>query len=97
MTLSRTTDAITRDERNAAQAVELIRALCDALDGMTRHLPWLEHRGTQPEAAALRQDINEAQVLIDRLERRYLNGNRHAFARQLAKRAQVKCSQYRAT
>ena len=27
------------------------------------------------EAAALRRDINEAQILIDRLQRRYLNAN----------------------
>jgi hypothetical protein len=83
MTLSWTTDAIAAhpsymDARNAAQAMELIRALCDALDGMTRQLPWLEHGGAQLEAAALRQGINEAQILIDRLERCYLNGNRHA-------------------
>jgi hypothetical protein len=74
-------------ERDAAQAVELIRALCDALDEMTRQLPWLKHRGAQLEAAALRQDINEAQIHIIRLQRRYLHGDRHAPARQLAKQA----------
>jgi hypothetical protein len=31
-------------ERNAAQAVELVRALCDLLDEMTRQVAWLEHR-----------------------------------------------------
>jgi hypothetical protein len=59
-------------ELDAAQAVEPIRALCDALDEMTRQLPWLEHRGAQLEAAALRHDINEAQIHINRLQRRYL-------------------------
>jgi len=29
------------------------------------------------EAAALRRDIQEAQFLIDRLQRRYLNGAEH--------------------
>jgi hypothetical protein len=29
------------------------------------------------EAAGLRRDINQAQILIDRLQRRYLNANRH--------------------
>jgi hypothetical protein len=59
-------------ERGAAQAVELIRALCDVVDEMTRQLTWLEHRGARLEAAALRQDIHEAQTHIKRLERRYL-------------------------
>ena len=36
------------------------------------------------EAAALRRDIHEAQFLIDRLERRYLNGNGHAQPNQIA-------------
>ena len=69
------------DERDAAQAVELVRALCDAIDEMTRRLTWLERRGAQLEAAALRQDINDAQTHLNRLERRYLNGDRHARAR----------------
>jgi hypothetical protein len=34
------------------------------------------------EAAALRRDINEAQVLIDRLQLRYLNSARHAQPRR---------------
>ena len=74
-------------ERDAARAVELIRALCDAMDEMTRRLTWQESRGAQLEAAALRQDINDAQTHINRLQRRYLNGDRHARARQLAKQA----------
>ncbi len=74
-------------ERDAAQAVALIRALCDLLDEMTRQLTWLEHRDARGEAAALRQDINEAQTHINGLQRRYLNSDRHAHARQLAKQA----------
>jgi hypothetical protein len=73
-------------ECDAAQAMELVRALCDALDEMTRKVAWLEHRGALLEAAALRQDINEAQMHISRLQRRYLGaGDRRAPARQLAK------------
>jgi hypothetical protein len=75
------------DERDAVQAGELIRALFDAIDAMTRRLTWLESRGAQLEAAALRQDINDAQTHINRLQRRYLNGDRHARARQLAQQA----------
>jgi hypothetical protein len=74
-------------DSDAAQAVELIRALCDAIDEMTRRLAWLESRGAQLEAAALRQDVNDAQTHINRLQRRYLNGDRRARARQLAKQA----------
>ena len=65
-----------------------MRALCDQLHDMTRQLARLERRGVASkngqgmaaryEAAALRRDIHEAQRLIDRLERRYLNGNGHA-------------------
>jgi hypothetical protein len=70
--------------RDVAQAVELIRALCDQLREMTAQLGWVESRdvpGTnalacamRSEAAALRRDIAEAQFHIDRLQRRYLNG-----------------------
>jgi hypothetical protein len=74
-------------ELDAAQAVEPIQALCDALDEMTRQLPWLEHRGAQLKAAALRHDINEAQIHINRLQRRYLDADKHAPARQLTKQA----------
>jgi hypothetical protein len=75
------------DERDAAQAVELVRALCDQLHETTRRLARLECQGVtgtngrasaiRCEAAAPRRDINEAQILIDRLERRYLNANEH--------------------
>jgi hypothetical protein len=74
--------------RAAAQALELVRALRDQLHEMTRQLAWLESQDVtgrnrrasalRREAAALRRDINEAQILIDRLERGYLNGNEHA-------------------
>ena len=79
------------DERDAAQAVELVRALRNELHEMTRQLVRLECQdltGTSSrasaircEAAALRRDINEAQTLIDLLQLRYLNGNGHAQRR----------------
>jgi hypothetical protein len=72
------------DERNAAQAVQLIRALRNQLHKMTRQLARLECQpvtdmhgrasAIRCEAAALLRDISKAQFLIDRLERRYLNG-----------------------
>jgi hypothetical protein len=71
------------DEVDAAQAVELIRALRDQLHQMTHQLAWLDRQNSsgtnsrasaiRSEAAALRRDINEAKVFIDRLQRRYLN------------------------
>jgi hypothetical protein len=81
------------DGHDAAQAVELVRALWDQLHEMTRQLSRLERQGVtgtngrasatiRHEAAALRRDINKAQFLIDRLERRYLNGNGHAHPRR---------------
>jgi hypothetical protein len=70
--------------RDVAQAVELIRALCDQLRQMTAQLGWVESRDVTAsnaracsmrlEAAALRRDIAEALAHIDRLQRRYLNG-----------------------
>lgn len=71
-------------ESDAAQAVELVRALCEVVDEMTRRLTWQEDRGARPEAAALRRDIDEAQAHINRLQRRYLRGDRHAPVRQFA-------------
>jgi acyl-CoA reductase-like NAD-dependent aldehyde dehydrogenase len=66
-----------------AQAAELVRALGDHLREMNRHLAWIESRdvtGTNArasamrlEAAALRRDIAEALMHIDRLQRRYLS------------------------
>jgi hypothetical protein len=79
------------DERDAAQAVELVRALRDQLHQMTHQLVWLECQDAtatngrasaiRSEVAALRLDINEAHFLIDRLEPRYLNGNGDAHPR----------------
>jgi hypothetical protein len=84
-------NASSMDERGAAQAVELVRALRDQLHEMIRQLARLECQGVtgtnsrasaiRHEAAALRVDISEAQFLIGRLERRYLNGNGHAHPR----------------
>ena len=69
----------------AAQTVELVRALRHQLHEMTTQLAWAERRDVsgrngracamRMEAAALRRDIQEAQFLIDRLQRRYLNGD----------------------
>jgi hypothetical protein len=71
--------------QDAAQAAEMVRALCDQQRRMLDQLAWLERRditdkdghslALRREATALRQDIEEAQTLIDRLERRYLNGD----------------------
>ena len=70
------------DMHDAAQAMKLVHALRDQLREMTRQLVSLERQrvtGTHRppsaircEAAALQRDINEAQILIDRLQRRYL-------------------------
>ena len=64
------------------QAKEFIRALHRQLDEMTSRLAWLERqdvagrndrvRARRIEAAELRRDIREAQLLIDRLRRSYL-------------------------
>ena len=80
------------DDCAAAQAVELVRALRDQLHETTQHLAQLERQGDtatngqasaiRSETAALRRDINEAQTLIGRLQRRYLNDlNDHGHAR----------------
>jgi hypothetical protein len=56
--------------------------LRDQLHEMTHQLAWLESRdvtGTNGRAAAaLRLDISQAEILIDRLQRRYLNSDGHA-------------------
>ena len=71
----------------AAQAAELVRALRHQLHEMTTQLarvqrqvlrvtPWNGRaRAMRLEAAALRRDMQEAHVLIDRLQRRYLSGD----------------------
>jgi hypothetical protein len=68
---------------DVARAVELVRALRHQLHEMTTRLAWVERQGVtgrngracamRLEEAALRRDIKKAQVLIDRLQRRYLN------------------------
>lgn len=70
-----------------AQAVEFIRALRVHLRAMTGQLAWIESQNVTArkgracamriEAAALRRDIDEAQILIDRLQSRYLNVYKH--------------------
>ena len=73
--------------REAAQALELVRALRHQLYEMTKRLAWVERQDVtgrngracalRLEAAKLRRDIKEAQALIDRLQRRYPNGDEH--------------------
>lgn len=71
---------------DAAQARALIRALCDQLHEMTHQLTWIESQLAGPngddalrlKANALRRDTAEAQMHIDRLQRRYLRGDKHA-------------------
>ena len=66
-----------------AQAVELVRALCHQLHKTTTRLDQVERQGVKNarscairlEATALRKDIREAQRLIDRLQRHYLDGD----------------------
>jgi len=65
--------------------VELVRALRHQLDEMTTQLAWVQRQDVtgrngracamRLEAAALHRDIREAEFLIDRLQRRYLNGD----------------------
>jgi hypothetical protein len=67
----------------AAQAVELVRALRHQLHEMTTQLARVERqdvtgrkgRAVRMEAAELRRDLKEAQALIDQLQHRYLNGD----------------------
>jgi len=68
-----------------AQARELIRALRDRLGEMTTQLAWVERQDVarsnglagalRLQEVRLRRDIREAQVHIDRLQRRYLSGD----------------------
>jgi hypothetical protein len=92
------------DERDAVQAVELVRALRVQLDEMTHQLVRLECQdvtGTssrasaiRSEAAALRRDIKEAKTLIDRLQRPYLDDNGHAQARRPVRREARRTGSY---
>jgi hypothetical protein len=65
-------------ERDAAQAAQLIRALCEVRNKMISQVNWLEKRDSQLDARALRRDIHEAQTHITDLRRRYLGGDVHA-------------------
>jgi len=67
----------------AAQAMQLVRALRDQLNELTAQLAQVERQdvthmkkgraaAVRLHAAALRRDIKEAQALIERLQRRYL-------------------------
>jgi hypothetical protein len=79
----------------AAQAVEFIRTLRIRLREMTAQLVWIERQDVtgrnaracamRVEAAALRRDITEAQILIDRLQRRYPNSDGRAQPRRTAR------------
>lgn len=64
-------------ERDAAQAAQLIRALCYVRDKMISQVNWLEKQDAELNARALRRDINEAQTHITHLQRRYLGGDLH--------------------
>ena len=70
---------------DAAQAVQLIRALRHQLHEMTTQLAWVEQQDVtarngrscamRMQAAELRRDIKQARDYIDQLHRRYLNGD----------------------
>jgi hypothetical protein len=76
------------DTHDAAQALELVRALSHQIREMTVKLTRIERQAAhssirhsaalRSEAAALRRDIDEAQMFIGRLQRRYLYSNGHA-------------------
>jgi len=92
------------DEHDAPQAVELVSALRRQMHQMTHQLLRLERQhvtGTngrasaiQREAAALRRDINEAQTLIDRLQRNYLDEDPHTRAARPVRHAEPGRSQW---
>jgi len=79
------------DQRDAAQAIELVRALRERLHEITCRLVRVEREGLPgrdgppsaipSEAAELRRDVSRAQILVNRLERSYLNGNEYAELR----------------
>ena len=70
------------DGWQVGQAFEFIRALRVLLGQMTSRLSWIERHyvaghtsracAMRSEANTLRQDIQEAQSLVERLERRYV-------------------------
>jgi hypothetical protein len=65
-------DNLAVGERDAAQAAQLIRALCEVREKMISQMTWLEKHDRQLDAAALRRDVHEAQAHIVGLQRRYL-------------------------
>jgi uncharacterized coiled-coil protein SlyX len=79
-------------ESDPAQAAQLVRALRDQLREMTTQLAWADSRNipgphghaTRLDAAALRRDIAEAQMHIDRLQRRYLLADERSQQRPTA-------------
>jgi hypothetical protein len=84
-------DDLVMGDCEAAQAAELIRALCHQLRKMTDQLAWIERQDVtrtngracamRLQAAALRRDTLKAQVHIDRLQRRYLSSDEHTQQR----------------
>ena len=76
-------DELVMGDCEAAQAVELVRALRHQLHEMTTQLARVERRdvtgrkgrAVRMEAAELRRDLKEAQALIDQLQRRYMSGD----------------------
>jgi hypothetical protein len=79
------------DQHDAAQVMELVRALRERLHEMTCRLVRVGRQGftlmnspasaIRCERAELRRDISEAQILVNRLERHYLNSNGYAEPR----------------
>ena len=70
----------------AAQAMQLVRALRDQLSELTAQLAQVERQdvtlmkkgrasAVRLHAASLRRDIKEAQALIDQLQRHYLTSD----------------------
>jgi len=60
---------------DAAQALELVRALRDQLHEMTTHLAWVERQDvTSRNGRACAMRMEEAQFHIDRLLHGYLSG-----------------------
>ena len=90
-------DHLVMQDCDPAQARELIRALCDHLREMTRHLARTEGRAVpgpngnpmRLEAAVLRRDIAEAQMHVDRLQRLYLSGNERIQQRPVGEQHRV--------
>jgi hypothetical protein len=90
-------DHFVMQDCDPAQAAELIRALCRRLREMTHHLARIEGRDVpgpngnpmRLEAAALRRDIAEARMHVDRLQRRYLSGSERIQQRPVGEQHRV--------